>query len=95
MLGGTTTWNLFRCLLNTFVAPLFEPALIAELLEFSLAATTCIGAIAIGVIGAAPMLIAGVAGVGMHPSLEGLHPLRYALVTVLRVWSSVTQASES
>ena len=85
-------WNLLRCLLKTLVALLVDDVLLSGPLTNTAAATVLIGVIAIGVIGAAHKLIAGV---GMHPSVAGLQPLRYALVTVLRVWSSVTQASES
>ena len=88
-------WNLSRCLLKTFVALFVDDVLISGSLTITVAATVLIGVIAAGVIGAAYKLIAGVASVGMHPSVAGLQPLRYALVTVLRVWSSVTQASES
>ena len=87
-------WNLFCCLLKTLVAPLEDDELLFDV-PMSAAATGRIGVIAAGVIGAAHMLIAGVAGVGMHPSVAGLQPLRYALVTVLLVWSSVTHASAS
>ena len=88
-------WNLFRCLLDTFVAPLEDDELLFDVLMSATAANGRIGVIAAGVMGAAHMLIAGVAGVGMHPSVAGLQPLRYALVTVLLVWSSVTHASAS
>ena len=88
-------WNLLRCLLKTLVALLVDDVLLSDPLTNTVAATVLIGVIATGVIGAAHKLIAGVAGVGMHPSVAGLQPLRYALVTVLRVCSSVTQASES
>ena len=88
-------WNLLPCLLKTFVALFGDDVLISGSLTNTAAATVLIGVIAAGVIGAAHTLIAGVAGVGMHPSVAGLQTLRYALVTVLRVWSSVTQASES
>ena len=88
-------WNLFRCLLKTLVALPVDDVLISGLLRLTVAATIRIGVIAAGVIGAAYKLIAGVAGVGMHPSVAGLQPMRYALVTVLLVWSSVTHGSES
>ena len=88
-------WNLLRCLLKTLVALLVDDVLLSDAPMTTVAATVRIGVIAIGVIGAANKLMAGVAGVGMPPSVAGLQPLRYALVTVLRVWSSVTQASES
>ena len=88
-------WNLLRCLLKTLVALLVDDVLLSDAPMTTVAATVRIGVIAIGVIGAANKLMAGVAGVGMHPSVAGLQPLRYALVTVLRVCSSVTQASES
>ena len=88
-------WNLLRCLLKTFVALFVDDVLVSGSLTITVAATVRIGVIAAGVIGAAYKLIAGVAGVGIQPSVAGLQPLRYALVTVLRVWSSVTQASES
>ena len=67
-------WNLLRCLLKTLVALLVDDVLLSDPLTNTVAATVLIGVIATGVIGAAHKLIAGVAGVGMHPSVAGLQP---------------------
>ena len=79
-------------MLKTFTARLDDDAA-CDVTPSARKAIGCVVIIAVGVAGSANKPSAGVAGVGRLPSVAGLHPLLYALVTVFLVWSSATHAS--